>query len=311
MCGRSLATAPYSPNRRHIWRYDAGSLRKGFGVKLFRLVCAAACAAVILSATVYGDHGAAIAAAPVPKAKASLTPHKATYVLHLLRTRSGEGVRVARGSMTYILSDRCDGYTIESNVSMNLSFADGNAQKIDQRYAAWEAKDGSFSSFTMQTLENGSPGKSYRGSITLERDGSGSATFEGEKTEVFKLAPGTMLSTAHTVALLEQAAAGKNFFSGHVIDGSFDQGPFVVTATIAGARDGRATLKKEGAAISAGRYWPMSLAYFPASSKGYLPEYELGMDLLPTGISRAMTQDFGNFSIGFTLTDIEPLKPEC
>ena len=280
-------------------------------MKFIRLVCTAVCVAVILSVAPQGDHSAAMAAAPLLKAKATLTPHKATYVLSLLRTRSGEGVRVARGSMTYTLSDRCDGYTIESNVSMNLSFADGNAQKVDQRYAAWEAKDGSFSSFTMQTLENGSPGKSYRGSISLGQDGAGNATFEGDKTETFELAPGTMLSTAHTIALLEQAAAGKTFFSGKVIDGSFDQGPFVVTASIAGARDGRATLEKESGAMSAGRYWPMSLAYFPASSKGYLPEYELGMELLPTGISRSMTQDFGTFIIGFTLTDLEPLKTEC
>lgn len=272
-----------------------------------------ACAAVALSVAPQGERGSARAAAPaaVPKANASLTPHKATYVLTLLRTSPGEGVRVARGSMTYSLADRCDGYTIESNVTMNLSFADGNTQKVDQRYAAWEAKNGRFSSFTMQTLENGNPGKTYRGSIALGQDGSGNATFEGEKTQTFKLAPGTMLSTAHTLALLEQAAAGKTFFSGKVIDGSFDQGPFVVTASIAGARDGRATIAKEGAALSAGRYWPMSLAYFPASSKGYLPEYELGMDLLPSGISRSMTQDFGAFVIGFTLTDVEPLKPEC
>jgi hypothetical protein len=282
-------------------------------VKLVRFVYAAACVALTLGAGSGWDRSSAVAAAPVvPKAKTSLAPHKAIYELSLLRTVPGEGVRAARGTMTYTLADRCDGYTIESNVTMSLSFADGNTQKVDQRYAAWEAKSGRFSSFTMQSLENGEPAKAYRGTITLGADGSGTATYEADKPMSFELRPGTMLSTAHTAALLESAAAGKTFFSGHVIDGSFDQGPFIVTAMISGARDGRALLQKDGAGgVAAGRYWPMSLAYFPAASKAAIPEYELGMELLPSGVSRSMTQDFGAFTIGFKLTDFEQLKPDC
>jgi hypothetical protein len=282
-------------------------------VKLLRLVCTAACVALVLSAVPQVNRNVAVAAAPaVVKAKPSLTSHKATYQLSLLRTVPGDGVRAARGTMVYTLSDRCDGYTIESNVSMNLSFADGNSQKVDQRYAAWEAKNGRYSTFSMQSLEDGTASKSYRGTITLEADGSGTATYEADKPTTFKLTPGTMLSTAHTVALLENAAAGRKFFSRNVIDGSFDQGPFLVTALIARAREASAIVeKKSGSELSAGTYWPMRLAYFPAASRESIPEYELGMDLLPSGISRSMAQDFGAFTIGFKLIDLEPLKPEC
>src|SRR5688500_7906509 len=127
---------------------------KRFGVKLVRLVCTACMALAVVAAPAW-DRNAARAAAPaVPKAKPSLAPHKARYELRLLRTAPGDGVRAARGTMVYTLADRCDGYTIESSVSMNLSYAGGNDQKVDQRYAAWEAKNGRFSSFTMQTLEN-------------------------------------------------------------------------------------------------------------------------------------------------------------
>lgn len=278
-----------------------------------RLCSVAVCVAIVLgTAPQIGWNDAIAAAASLPKAKSGLTPHKATYQLSLLKTRPGDGVRSARGTMTYTVADRCDGYTIESNVAMTMSYADGASQKMDQRYAAWEDKGGRFSTFTMQTLEDGSPSKSYRGSINLEQDGSGTATYEGDKTSTFKLAPGTMLSTAHTIALLDHAAAGRKFFTSQVIDGSFDQGPFVVTAAIAGRRDGKAALDKDGMReISAGRYWPMSLAYFPASSREAVPEYELGMDLMSSGISRAMTQDFGAFTIGFTLVEVEELKPEC
>jgi hypothetical protein len=164
----------------------------------------------------------------------------------------------------------------------------------------------------MQSLEDGEASKTYRGTITLDADGSGSATYEADKPTTFKLEPGTMLSTAHTLALLRNAAAGKSFFRSHVIDGSFDQGPFLVTALIARAREAGAAVEgKGGAELSAGAYWPMRLAYFPASSTEPVPQYELGMDLLPTGVTRAMDQDFGGFTIGFKLTALEPLKPDC
>jgi len=284
------------------------------GVKLVRILCVGAFAGLALSAAPYSERAAvAAAAAPsVAKPHQPLASHKAVYELTLLRTKPGDGVRAARGSMIYTLADRCDGYTIESNIAMELSFTGGNVQKVDQRYASWEAKNGRFSSFTMHTLEDGKPAKTYRGTITLKEDGSGTATYESDKATSFDLAPGTLLSTAHTIALLESAAAGKKFFSSAVIDGSFDQGPFMVTAAIAGARNGRAILKKEDpSAASGGSYFPMSLAYFPAASTAPMPEYELGMQILPSGISRSMTQDFGAFTIGFKLIDLEAVKPEC
>jgi hypothetical protein len=284
-------------------------------VKLVRILCVGAFAGLVLSAAPQSERAAAAAPAPAvlgAKTHQALVSHKAIYELTLLRTRPGEGVRAARGNMTYTLADRCDGYTIESNIGMELAFADGNTQKVDQRYASWEAKDGRFSSFTMHTLENGKPAKTYRGTITLKADGSGIASYEADKTTTFDLAPGTLLSTAHTIALLESAAEGKKFFSSAVIDGSFDQGPFVVTAAIARSRNANAMLQKEDpAAVSSGRYFPMSLAYFPASSTAPMPEYELGMQILPSGISRSMTQDFGAFTIGFKLIDLEAVKPEC
>ncbi len=283
-------------------------------MKLVRILCAGAFIGLALTVAPQSGRPAA-AAAPTPaiaKPHQALVSHKAIYELTLLRTKPGDGVRAARGSMIYTLADRCDGYTIESNIAMELSFADGNTQKVDQRYASWEAKNGRFSSFTMQTLENGKAAKTYRGTITLKEDGSGTATYDADKPTSFELAPGTLLSTAHTVALLESAAAGKKFFSSAVIDGSFDQGPFVVTAAIAGSRKGGAVLQKEDpAAVSGGNYFPMSLAYFPAASTAATPEYELGMQILPSGISRSMTQDFGAFTIGFKLIDLEAVKPEC
>lgn len=251
--------------------------------------------------------------AQAEKTRAALVPHKATYRLSLVKALPSDGVRAAQGTMTYTLADRCDGYTIESNVSMNLVFVAGNVREVDQLYAAWEAKDGSFSSFSMQTRENGKPASSYRGTITLRPDGSGTATYDGNTTTQFDLAAGTMLSTAHTAALLDNAKAGKRFFRGQVIDGAFEHGPLLVAASIARRRDSKILFDNdELRSLSGGPMWPTNLAYFPADSSATLPDYQLNMELLPSGVARSMTQDFGQFMIGFTLVGIEALdKPDC
>jgi len=261
----------------------------------------------------------AVLAAPIQlkpqavDASGSLTSHRAVYNLTLTKVSQSDGVRAASGTMTYTLTDRCDGYTIETNMLMSLAFANGADNDIDQRYAAWESKDGKFSTFRMQVLENGALGKSYRGNIRFNDDGTGTATYQADEETKFELVPGTLLSTAHSLALLKSAVAGDRFLSKLVIDGSFDDGPFRVTAAIAPAHEGAVPAAKSGPGeLSQGSYWPVGLAYFPVSSSKEVPDYEVAMNMLPSGVTQSMAQDFGGFTLGFKLVRIEPItKPPC
>ena len=222
-----------------------------------------------------------------------------------------DGVRAAKGTMIYTLTDRCDGYTIESNLQMELAFANGTDNQIDQRYAAWEAKDGRSATFRMQVLENGSLTKTYQGNISLEEDGSGTATYETNKPHVFNLPKGTLLSTAHTLELIRRAAAGDKFVLRPVIDGSFEEGPFMISAVIAPARGAPAAATNAGP-LADGKSWPMSLAYFPLSQGNETPQYEVNMNMLGSGVTRSMSQDFGAFTLGFDLVRVEPVSgPPC
>ena len=167
---------------------------------------------------------------------AGLASHRAIYDLALTRAAEMDGVRAAKGSMVYALTDQCEGYTVESNLQMELAFANGNSNQVDQRYAAWEAKDGRTATFRMQVLENGLLTKSYHGAIALGADGAGTATYETDAVHTFKLPKGTLLSTAHTLALLKSAAASEKALVRPVIDGSFEEGPFTISAVISPAR---------------------------------------------------------------------------
>jgi hypothetical protein len=264
-------------------------------------LAAAAIAAMALSST-------ACAAAPAVPTVQGLASHRAIYDLSLTRAAQSEGVRSAKGTMIYSVTDRCDGYTVESNLQMELAFASGIDNQIDQRYAAWEAKDGRAASFRMQVLENGTLSKSYRGNVALEADGSGTVTYETDSIQTFKLPKGTLLSTGHTLALIKAAASGEKFFVRPVIDGSFEEGPFMVSAVIAPAHGGAT----KAGDLATGQAWPVSLAYFAFGTDNEAPSYELNMNILATGVARNLSQDFGKFTLGFDLVRAEPIAaPPC
>lgn len=270
-------------------------------------------------------YAAGVVAPKADKANAtSLLSHRAVYDMSLAKvSQQSDGVRAASGEMTYTLTDRCDGYTIETNLSLNLNFANGNENQVEQRYAAWESKDGRSSTFRFQVIENGAVAKSYHGNIQFKEDGTGTATYESGETQTFELPRGTLLSTAHTQQLIKSAAAREKFIGKMVIDGSFDQGPFWVTAAIAPANEGvlakaKAVPNKDAAAkdklgpLAEGVYWPIGLAYFPSKSDQTMPEYEITQNLLGTGVTHSMVQDFGGFTLAFKPVRVEPVSgPSC
>jgi len=264
--------------------------------------------------------GARAADKTLDKGGASLLSHRAVYTMTLTKVSQSDGVRGASGTMTYTLTDRCDGYTIETDLSLKLAFANGSENRVEQRYAAWEAKNGKSSTFRFQVEENGTLAKAYHGKIQFKDDGTGTATYEtGDAPEgesdvsTFDLLPGTLLSTGHTLALLKSAAAREKFVSKLVIDGSFDQGPFWVTAAIAPLHEGGVSpVKDDKNTLGQGSYWPVGMAYFPVLSDREVPEYEISQNLLGTGITRSMVQDFGGFTLAFTPVKMEAVNtPPC
>lgn len=280
-----------------------------------RTVPALGLAAWLLLATgAWAASPALSASKPAPdKAAVDLLSHRAIYDMSLIKVSQSDGVRAATGTMIYTLTDRCDGYTIETNLSLNLAFANGNENQIEQKYVAWEAKDGRSSTFRFQVLENGKLSKAYHGTVKFREDGTGTATYEAENVSIFDLTRGTLLSTGHTLALLKSATANEQFMSKLVIDGSFDEGPFWITAAIAPSQKGGVVpVKGAPGLLSEGRYWPIGMAYFPATSVQPIPEYEISQNLLGTGITRSMVQDFGGFTLAFNPVRMEPVTaPPC
>jgi hypothetical protein len=246
-----------------------------------------------------------------PEPTVSLASHRAVYAISLARATQQDGVRSASGKTTYLLTDRCTGYTIETDMHLDLGRSTGDDSSMDQQYAAWESKDNRSSTFRMMSHENGTLRDSYHGSATLDEKGAGSITYiDGSKEPTtVDLPAGTLLSTAHTAALLKAAAHGEKLFNRSVVDGTLDDGPYRVAAVIGPEPHGplQAATKnplEEGAAR------PFAMAYFAGS--GDEPRYELTMDLFPNGVAKHMVQDFGGFTLAFDLVSVEPVNaPSC
>jgi hypothetical protein len=242
----------------------------------------------------------------------ALIPHRAVYDVSLAKMSENEGVRGARGTMVYVITDRCEGYTMETTMEIDMAFTSGVYNMIDQRFASWEAKNGRESTFRMEIIENGKMGRSHRGRIDLAEDGSGKIVIESDGIASFDLPPGTQLSTSHMLSILENARAGKRFLSSPVIDGSFENGPYQVTAVIGASQPEPAEISRRGLhEIGRGPHWPIGMAYFPYASTDVLPEIEVAVDLMQGGIAQTMTQQFGDYSLGFELVYVEPLQTTC
>jgi hypothetical protein len=285
----------------------------GFRSKPDRTTPLSLCAVLVFLGLVSGLPAPAVAqraiAAPhstLSQPTVALASHRATYAITLVRATQRDGVRTASGSTTYTLTDRCDGYTLESSMRLELGLSNGSQSVMEQKYAAWEAKDNRSSTFRMLTHENGRRTTSYRGKVTLNADGSGTATYEGDQTTTYKLPPGTLLSTAHMAALLADAGRGDTFINRTVIDGSFDDGPYRIAA-VAGPRGTGPLQAADKGGLESGPVQPVTLAYFPLQSNDETPNYEVTMSLYPNGVAKRLVQDFGNFTLSFDLVKAEPV----
>ncbi len=248
-----------------------------------------------------------------------LASHAATYELSLTRATQIDGVRAASGKMTYTLIDRCDGYTIETDLDVNLAFSNGISTQILKRYAGWESKDGRSATYRMQVYDNGTLESSYTGAVVLAADGSGTATYDGGQKVNYDLPPGTMLSMTQLRELIRAGQDAQPLVVQAVMDGAFEEGPYRVTGFIAPPRnltkadsaDGMNITVAKDAELLMNTYWPVTMAYFALGKDSETPDYETSVQLLPNGVIRAMTQDYGAYTLSMDLTKLTKRDGGC
>ena len=245
-------------------------------------------------------------------AKAEIVPHRALYTMSLARASGDAGVTAASGTMAYQWGETCDGWTVEQNYRLKMGYAESDDVAIASNFVTWEAKDGLRYRFNQKETRNGAEDEEIRGAAKLDGAGKGGvAEFEKPPGKSFKLPPGVLFPSAHTIFLIARARAGDNFVSKQIFDGASVENAVLVSAVIGPKVEPDAEAAKKSPLLNRPG-WRVRLAFFPADAKAEKPDYELGMLLLDNGVSRDMVIDYGDYAIRAKLDDIEPLpKPHC
>lgn len=267
---------------------------------------------------------AASAAAPraeTTQAPPLLAPHQATYEMSLTSSRSGSGVVGASGIMHYSFADTCDGYAVNTKTLLSISYGVGVPVMTAWEFSTWESKDGTQYRFTVRNSRNGTVVETIDGRASMPTDaGAGEAEFTQPSAHAIALAPGTLFPTEHTRLLLDQAREGGTFVNRQVFDGSGDRGPYEVSALIGladpartpGPAQAAAGAERIAQALLEGPAWPMTMAFFPQESTDPMPEFQVGLKYHDNGVAERVVQDFGDFTITGSLTDLKPAgAPEC
>ncbi len=237
-----------------------------------------------------------------------LVSYRANYDLTLVRADPGGSVVAGDGALRIVFENVCQGYTLTQQLHTRTAGEDGNVVDSDFTSTSFESIDGRRLQFNIHDRVNGILVESYNGVAHIpELGGTGRATFNEPKRTPLGLPAGTVFPTMQLRRLLWAAAAGKDFVSVPIFDGSGKSG-LSQTGSFIGKRSPAA-----GAGFPAGlrgvASWPVRMAYFTVGTKTMRPDYEIGFRLFANGVSTNLVLDFGSFTFDGTLAHFSILPP--
>lgn len=255
---------------------------------------------------------AAIIAFSLPAWAAELVPHRAIYDMRLGVAKRGSTVLDVRGGMVIETGESCDGWEVNQRMRLTYARSDAEETESDTSYASFESKDGQNYRFTVRNIEDGAPDEQLRGTATFENgQGDGRAVFNEPEKREFVLPKGTLFPTAHTAVVIDRAKAGEFSLLRPVFDGGRVEGAFDVNAVITGTQP-RVDVSLKHKLLDNQPLWIVHMAFFPASKKEDQPEYEMTVELLANGVARAITLDYGDFTVQGKLASLDELpRPKC
>jgi len=244
----------------------------------------------------------------------TLVPHRAIYDLTLGQSHGQRAIESVRGRILYDFSGSpCDGYALQFRQVSELDNGEGKVSLSDLRAVTWEdanAKNFRFNSenFVNQEIVDSVDGRAERGADRL------AVKLSKPKQETFNLDRDMVFPTEHIRRTIEAARAGQTILEFPVYDGSETGQKVYNTMTIIGreippgektptdAAAGKAELKGL-------RRWPVTISYFDKKGSEatgeQTPAYSIAFELYENGISRALTLDYGDFTVKGEMTQLD------
>ena len=234
---------------------------------------------------------------------ASLASHRAIYQMILISASHGSDIASLNGQMLIEVIDVCDGWTLDQRIALTIANFEGGEVHSYTSFTSWESKDGQRFRFEQKTQQNDVIIEELGGEAAMAPDGGGLVALARPTAATLELASGTLFPNRHTALLIVSAEAGKTFLNRVVYDGTSPEGPSQVSAFISPPK----VVPGLPGELAEVRVWPVQMAFYPISSVDTGPEVEIGMMLQANGVARALTINYGSFSIEGRLDKLEML----
>jgi hypothetical protein len=257
--------------------------------------------------------GVCFAAAPPAEATAALAPHRAVYDLTLAKSRGKRSIEAVHGRILYDFSgNACEGYALQFRQVSEIDSGEGKKALSDLRAATWEEGEAKSFRFNSENKVNERVVDTVDGNAG--RDGSGvSVKLSKPQAKSFDLDAKIVFPTEHVRRVIEAAEAGKTLLELSVFDGSESgEKVFSTLAVIGNAIAPGDKLPDDAAAgnrtLAGLKRWPVTISYFEqgtAKTGEQTPAYAIGFELYENGISRALTLDYGDFTVSGIMSQLE------
>ena len=257
--------------------------------------------------------GVCFAAAPPAEATAALAPHRAVYDLTLAKSGGKRPIEAVHGRILYDFSgNACEGYALQFRQVSEIDSGEGKKALSDLRAATWEEGDAKSFRFNSENKVNERVVDTVDGNAG--RDGSGvSVKLSKPQAKSFDLDATIVFPTEHVRRVIEAAEAGKTLLELSVFDGSESgEKVFSTLAVIGNAIAPGDKLPDDAAAgnrtLAGMKRWPVTISYFEqgtAKTGEQTPAYAIGFELYENGISRALTLDYGDFTVSGIMSQLE------
>lgn len=242
-----------------------------------------------------------------------LQPHRAYYTVSLAcRPDPRSDVSDVRGTMMIEIDKVNGGWTVQqlSEIWRYHNDDENSVEHVRWGYVTFENTEGTLFKFNTFRKTNNELVEDIHGSAT-KNSSQIDVQYQKPHNKKLRLPEGTLFPIQHMQAYLGAALMGTQMFPATVFDGSSTEGASEINTFIGTKKTIEDNPNNAATHQFANQpFWPVRFAVYGINKTDYEPDYVTIQELLPSGIIKQYTIDYGGLKIRGVLDRIE-LLPAC
>lgn len=228
-----------------------------------------------------------------------LASHKAVYELSLDKATGSKAPAQARGRIVFDFSASCEGYIQNFRQITELQPAEGATKLSDMISATYEALDAADYRFKVETKVDSAGKEEVDGKARKAKDAHVAVDLLRPKRGHVDIEGAAYFPSEHLLRIIGAARAGETLLEARVYDGTGEGDKAFDTLTVIGKPIDAPAPEKAAQAegLKGMKRWRVAVSYFEPGKRDGQPLYVLSFDLYENGVSRALTLDYGDFTL--------------